>query len=491
MGYVKYILVMLTGLITAMSADSKSLTAHVFTTPDQIELSEITNAGHYILATHLVRTLTKLDKLGNVQPNLLKKWTKISSKQWLLELDNLRFSNGEQIKSDDVISSIKRQMKIANAIHYNFNNFKTLKKIADRKIVITLNKENSNLIYDFSKPEFGVLHRTDYLVPKNQMKFKITSGPYSIKNIKFFDYYLTRNTYYSNDVENDFDLVFLRKHEKNSTNFGLDFYATAADVSQVEHLKLTKLATVKATKPHVGFSYWVSLNKNSKIFKNKTSIRKFQNHVSNFDINSENNFLWEKANQLYLPDGDGRPTTKEIEKVWKDIKLDSSKLKESKVKPVLRMLPLKFSNNVIVDLIKHLSLNYNVEIISYKTEEELRQIISRNEFDIKISANDFSSIDLSENLKTSFNSSRPYIFLKKNDKIFKLMSDLSKEEVRSIRSAIFKEIGLRLISEGYIAPVGFQRIWFYSSREVDIANWSNLFPEVSFWKVKLSDTAGK
>ena len=256
-------------------------------------------------------------------------------------------------------------------------------------------------------------------------------------------------------------------------------------------MTVKKSANINVTKPHVGFSYWISLNKNSKVFKDKLSISKFQVHVSNFDIDSKDNFLWEKANQLYLPGGDGRPTVIEIDKVWSKIRHNASKLAETKEKVFLRMLPLKFSNTTLENLVKHLSLKYEIKTITYKTESELKKIIENNEFDIKLSANDFSSMDLFENLKTSFNTSRPYIFLKKNDKISKLMIDLSKEEVRDIRFSIFKDIGLRLISEGYVAPVGFQRIWFYSSKKIDIAEWSNLFPEVSFWKVKVNDSTNQ
>ena len=223
------------------------------------------------------------------------------------------------------------------------------------------------------------------------------------------------------------------------------------------------------------------MNPNSKVFKNKKTRTQFQAYVSEYEFEKNIDHSWERSDQLYLPDGDGRPTYQELKNIWKKIKL--SPLINSK--KTIRILPLKATNNLIEEVKTFLSKKYIVEMVEYKTEEELVKIIEKNDFDLKISSNDFSSIDLSENLKTTFNASRPYIFLNKRSPVKKFLELAIQSEDTQVKSKHYREIGKILLEDGLIAPLAYQRIWFYSSSNLDISTWSSIYPEISLWKVKI------
>lgn len=468
-----------------------SIRAQIFSLPAAVEPSAVTTAGHYILSTHVLRSLTKIDRVGNIKGDLAKKWeTSENRLAWSIELAPAKFSNGDLILASDVVASIKRQMKYGSGVHFKFSQIKSVEVINDRKLEIKLLVPNANFAYDLSKPEFGVLHESEVGKDKGELIFRISSGPYYVKKSEGNIYYLERNTHYLEDVRNEHSLVIESSSRSNSVKLlsaeAISFFVTQEGLKLDEHKKLLSLKALSAKKPHVGFSYWISPNPKSKIFSSKSERSKLQMLTSKFDSKEFGNHTWEKADQLYLPDGDGRPSVKELKSVWDKI-LAQSKNSQRSGKKKIRVLPLKTSNLVLDDLLVYLNSFYDIEMLSYSSEAELVNIVRSGSFDLKISSNDFSSVDLLENLKTTFNDSRPYVFLPKGHSIFKDLDRASQEELRDSRSKHFKNIGTKLLVEGWVAPIAYQRVWFYSVNKIDFSQWSDLFPEISFWKVKINE----
>ena len=466
--------------------------AQIFKMPETPEVAAVTTAGHYILVSHLVRSLTKLDRLGKIQSDIATRWSHSPDhKTWTLKIGEAKFSNGEEIKPKDVVDSVLRQMKFKTGVHFPFSEIESIVAIDSSTVKIKLQSPRNEFIYDLSKPEFGVLHHSDSNAEKNKLSFKISSGPYSLESSREQTFKLKRNKFFLADVQNQLDLEISSANSfqiidriQDST---IDFFTTQQNLTPTEHFRATKLSNVTTVKPHIAFSYWISLNPKSKYFSTKKNRHALQKYVRGFFSDEMKGQSWEKADQLYLPDGEGRPSQSELQNVWNKIEQDAVELKKQNIKPRLRIVPLKMSNQLIEDLLKYLESRYAIEVIHYKTEEELVSILKGNEFEAKISSNDFSSIDLTENIKTTFNASRPYVFLEDRNEIAGMLSQISQTEDAKKKSKLCKEIGITLLSDGLIAPLAYQRVWFYHNSRLDIRSWSSIYPEISFWKVKIHD----
>lgn len=474
-----------------MQSLAKEIRAAVFSLPETLEPSQITTAASYIVVSHLVRPLTKLDKFGKLQADLAKSWFHSKDKlTWTIEIQNAKFSNGDPITASEVVETIKRQMRHNTGVHFSFSEIQSVKLIDQKKLAIELKSPRNDFIAELSKPEFGVLHKSDIVAEKNKAQFKVTSGPYYVHSEKGSTFHLKRNPHYQVDAKNGADLLLESskgpESAKKLESGSLDFLATSQNLSHDEHEKLKNNKLLQAKKPHIAFSYWLSINPNSAIFKDESKRAYLQSLIKDFKSVETNNHSWERADQIYLPDGDGRPTAQELERVWSSV-LKKSKSGKFEKGTKLRVLPLKAENPVTLSVTEYLKKYFEVEVIRYKTEEELISLIKSNQFDLKISANDFSSIDLFENLKTTFNASRPYVFLPKISPIPDLMMKASNVDDKASRSEIFKKIGLNLIEDGLVAPIAYQRMWFYAHKSLDLSAWSFLYPEISFWKLEVNE----
>jgi hypothetical protein len=467
--------------------------AHIFKMPDFVEPSSVTTAGHYILAYHIVRSLTKLDKYGKIQSDIAIKWHNSDDRRtWTLTIGKSQFSNGEFITATDVAETIKRQVKFGSGVHFNFKEIKGVKVQGSDSVIIELENPRNDFIYDLSKPEFGVLYKNDYKSEKNAAKFEISSGAYALQSHSGHHYKLKRNQYFLNDIGNKFDLEISDSEGDASykalKNGEIDFFTSQQNLTFALHEEALKNGKIKAVKPHIGFSFWLAVNPHSTYFRGTQNRATFQSYVKAFTSSEFREHTWEKAAQLYLPDGDGRPSESDLAEVWKKIE-DQAKSNASVVgtKEKLRVLPLKMTNSLLDSLLKYLSRKYDVEVVPYSSEDQLQSIIKSGAFELKISSNDFSSTDLSENLKTTFNASRPYVFLDSKSPVHELMKEVIHTDDPKVKAESYKKIALSLLSTGLIAPVGYQRIWFYHNNNLDISSWSNLYPEISFWKVKVND----
>ncbi|UOF01049.1 ABC transporter substrate-binding protein [Bdellovibrio reynosensis] len=465
--------------------------ANIFRIPEKVELAAISTAGHYILAAHLVVTLTKLDSSGNVEPGLAIKWSHTEDyKQWHLWLKQESFSNGAAIKPSDVVASIQRQTELKTGVHFPFAEIEKVYVDGEDSVVFHLKNSRTGFLYDLSKPEFGVLHESDVISKKGESKFSVSSGPYFLDRKDNNTYFLKRNLFYKSNVENEHDLILEGSIDelslKNLLNGSIDFLATQQNLSLEAHQQIESNDSLLAAKPQISFSYWLSINPNSDYFQNLQNRAKFQVITKSFTSAELNGHIWEKADQLYHPIGDGRPTIEDLKSIWFTILANASKSTGIE-KRKLKIVPLKISNSLIVDFLKYLNGFYQVEIVSYETEEQLIEILQCNKFDIKISSNDFSSNDLSGSLITTFNTSRPYIFLDSKSRINDLMHEAASSTDTKLKSNIFKTIGINLLEEGLIAPLAYQTVWFYHKKTLDISQWSKVFPEISFWKAIIND----
>lgn len=196
-----------------------------------------------------------------------------------------------------------------------------------------------------------------------------------------------------------------------------------------------------------------------------------------------------KAKQLYLPDGLGRPSDKEIQEVWDEIQELSKKEKE-KVKSgqVLHILgPASFP---FIELVKSSfkKIGFEVDYHGAKNIKEFTDMLKKagpKFFDLYLKGNDYSSLDLHSNLQTTFSKNHPVIITSKEDdqyeeKLLKALNDFSDTE----RHEVYKGIAKEILLKGYIIPLAYQRLSFICKDQYDISLWSKLYPEISTWKIR-------
>jgi len=464
----------------------KPIVAHIFKMPEYVELSAVTTAGHYVLAHHLIRSLTKLDKFGKIQGDIAQKWQlSRDRKTWTITLGDSLFSNGEKITAADVVASIDRQRRLKGGVHFAFSEISSVKQLGSNSLQVTLHSPRNDFIFALSKPEFGVLHKSDIHAPRAGGKFTVTSGAYTLVAKEGTAFRLKRNPHFKLETRNEEELV-LENSDGDLSPAALkagkiSFFTGQQNLSLARHKELSESASYKSELPHIGFSFWVSINPLSPAFQDAASRAHLQKLVREFQSAEMKGHSWERAHQLYLPDGDGRPSQAQLEKTWKSI---YARARAPKGKPKLRVIPLLTPRPLIQELLDYLKLSYEIELVPFANEDELMALLNGGNFDLKIQSNDFSSTDLSENLKTSFNEVRPYIFLDKKSKVRALMRKSLETTDKSVQSNYYKEIATTLLDDGAIAPLAYMRLWFYMKRDLDISPWSRTYPEISFWKVR-------
>lgn len=474
-------------VLAATARAEKPIVAQIFLMPEAVEPASVTAAGHYILAHHLVRPLTKLDKFGKIQGDLAIKWQHTTDrKTWTLTLGEAKFSNGDAITSADVLASVERQKKLGGGVHFKFSDIVKAEAPNATTVKFTLSGPRNDFIFDLSKPEFGVLHKSDAGAVRGAASFAVSSGAYFLARKEGRSYRLKRNPHYLSDAKNDLELVMESADGQASPEAlgsgKINFFTPHGNVSEENHRKVVENEKLRGERPHIGFSYWLSVHPNSTAFRSPGSRAFLQKMVQEFSSPELRGHQWEKAHQLYLPDGDGRPSAAELESTWKTIFARAKAPKGAK--PKVRLISFRQEEPLIGALTAYLSQWYELEIVPYKSEEELIALVKSGKFDLKIQSNDFSSTDLSENLKVTFNEIRPYIFLSRDSKVRKLLAESLETGDKERRSRIYKDIATTLLLDGAIAPLAYHRLWFYMSKTLDTSPWSSTYPEISFWKVR-------
>lgn len=466
-------------------AKQNSLTLDLFPLPTSIDIKSIKSASEYIVINHLTRGLVTLNKEGQIQGEIAKSWLiNKNTTEFIFEIKNDQyFSDGELISSSDIVNSINWQLSNKDAIHVDFQIINKVESINNSSLKITLKKPEPRFLIKLTHAEFGILHKSDLKLTRPE--FKITSGYYFLNKLEKDQILFTRNPHQKNTNNQFVNVIFKSSppdqqyHDliHSKTDFAIPY--TGDENNFLE--ELNQLKRFIKLEPHIGFTYWISFNLKSKVFQSKEcrSIVFDQLKEKPFDIPiSSGN--WQNANQLYLPLGPGR-LTKE-----KEQELTQSKIKKSKctINDEIRILipkNYKWENQIITRLkqiIPKLTIAY------YSNQQEFVKL-NNNLVDLYIMNNDFSSLDLSENLFVTFNETRQLIH--SDAQIKELLNKIKTEELDDNLYKLYSEIGEIVLRERYIVPLFYQRINFYHSKKIDLSNWSVLFPEISAWKIKSVD----
>ena len=467
--------------------DSKVINVAIFPSKE-IDTASIKTAGQFIVLAQLVRPITQLDQQGQIQGDLVESW-KIQNNFTTFNFkikNDAKWSDGSNITAVDVENSFKRQIKLNTSNHFDFGIIKKFMVINQLEFTIELNQSNSLFIRQLSYPEFGIIK-----IEENSPVFSITSGPYSLIAKNDSGYSLTKNHHYKDFLEGSPDKINFHNYSQEEILKGngknLDFIIPYA-LTENEVQDLVKNLNGTITQPHIGFTHWFSINPDSSLFDTTKKKRYIQNLIKNGlrKIEESTSLLWTTANQLYLPDGLGRPTALELEKIWKEIDNDAKgvRLEGKEVKILLRP-EFRFTREV-VKLLENEGLKPKITIAA--TFQEITRLNQNENFDLLLMSNDFSSMDLHENLQTTFNPLHPLIITNKDDSQFQELLKAALLEGESIqRHEVYKDIAKKVLTKGYIAPIVYQKLVFIHKKNIDLSAWSTLFPDFSFWRMKVDN----
>jgi peptide/nickel transport system substrate-binding protein len=149
---------------------------------------------------HVYEPLYTFDKDWNVRPMLADKMPKISADGLTLSITlrkGVKFHNGREMKSDDVVASLKRWMELAPRGKAQAKNIETLEAKGPLAIEIKLKTPVPSLLAHLAMPSgFAVVMPKETIA--NPLKEFIGTGPYKFKERKPDQYVLlVRNTAYS------------------------------------------------------------------------------------------------------------------------------------------------------------------------------------------------------------------------------------------------------------------------------------------------------
>lgn len=456
-----------------------------------IDIANVGSVAQYITLLQMNRGLVKLNKNLQFEGDIAQQWfidKNLKNFEFKIKPDQ-KFSDGTPIKASHIACSFQRQIKLKSSIHFNFDSIeKVTADDDDGKIKIILKSENPRFLQQISHPEFSILTHSNCQKKINELDWTVTSGPYFLLKQEKENVILKRNPHYDNFLAPE-KLILIGANKEQMiqliTSNEIDFCLGTGELdNSTIHSILTNGKYVIET-PHIGFTYWLSINEHSNDLNNKSSRLMLQALLSKAlekKILIENP-SWSKAYQMYLPDGSGRLSKKEVNQYWEYAKNITIKLPFKKVN-VLLQSSFKWNKEIIESLKEQ---NLDVDVHYYNTLSEFAKITKEKVhfFHLILINNDYSSPDLFENLKVTFNNVRPLVFQKSYTYT---INNLLKKAEHSIdinnANRAYKDIEELMLKEALIIPLVHNHMNYYVKKEISIDDWSKLSPEVSFWKIK-------
>ncbi len=133
-------------------------------------------------------TLVQRNSNMKIEAALAKSWELIDRNTWIFNLrDDVKFSNGSSMKSDDVVFSILRAQHANSGIKENINTISSVEKIDEFKIKITTSKPNPILINQLLN--IFIMSKkwckdNKIINPSNKINISLGTGPFMIESRK-------------------------------------------------------------------------------------------------------------------------------------------------------------------------------------------------------------------------------------------------------------------------------------------------------------------
>lgn len=174
---------------------------------------------------------------------------------------DIKFSNGEAIRVEDVLFSINRVLESMDNGHFNPKSvIKNVEALDDSEIKILLNNATPSFEFLLSIPEMGIVPQSSIKAGKLE-NLDVTSGAYFVESQNLESLALVRNEYFRGVDESSPERVDL-KFIDDKTNYAQDALALGAnfieasntsEVKSFQFLKGKESFEVVSTRPSLSF----------------------------------------------------------------------------------------------------------------------------------------------------------------------------------------------------------------------------------------------
>jgi ABC-type transport system substrate-binding protein len=452
---------------------------------------DVGNANDYYVLHNLIRPLISYGEHAQFVGDALARWEfDPSFKIYDFTLrDGIKFSNGEVVTSDDAVATIRRMMRFGKVIHYDFTNIDSVVTTGTHSFRLILKKADRNILEAMTAPEFGPLHKSD--LEAKEPKFKVTSGAYFVDKIEDKKLFLKRNKFHGEIGSEPQQISILSASDKEEMTSGegltqFDFFPEYRFLNQSDRTRLTTKYGFHSKRMNLGFTDFAGLNANQPLFKD-LEMRVWIQSLLKVQPSDVEQFtpIFQAADQLYLPDGPGRVKKEELQKIWKRV---AEQKKPVSFKPGNELSLLVRDTPPLVELTadKLKAAGFKVNTTIFKTWGEYSQIINGpKKYDVIVANNDFSAIEVLENLRVTFNPGRPLIVLPKDSKIPALLEKAAAAEMPEERYAVFESIEKTLLEDALIVPLFNSFMYLYYKPSLNMDAWNKTVPEIPLWKIKV------
>jgi len=461
------------------------LVADVFAAlPQDLDSSRIRTAAQYRVLIHLLRPLTQYDRNAKIEANLAERWeVEDDFKLYRFHLSmGAKWSNGEPVTATDVKKSIDRQVKLGTGTHFVFSDIKEVRAKDPSVVEILLKNRSPHFLRAVAHPEFGPTR-----LAGDKEDFSVTSGPYLLESASMDELVLRKNENFSGAHPNSAERVRIQSSPVETQIHKLrqskvQFVAPSGLISQEMHVGLSSDASLKTFVPHVGYSYWLSINPDSPTMKARENRLWLSTAVNSAKLEiPSGSQLWQRAHQLVLPDSSGRIPEAELDALWKQA---AAKRAANAPKEIRLLTSETFRwNKDIVSLLE--KLGAEVKVTTYKSAAEVEEHTKKRDFDAMLINNDFSGAHMLQSLTVTLNPSRPLVFTDHHPKISQALRRAMDSPEIDLTFEASKQISSALISEGLIAPLVYNRKAYYASQALDLSRLSPLQSDLCFWKIGL------
>lgn len=473
-------------LLTAETMPTK-LVIDLFHVPKQLSPRVLGSASDFIITAQCLRNLVRIDTSGQLSGDLASTWSISPDKKlytFTLKAEE-RFSNGDLIKSEDVVGSLTHADLRKISIHFDFSKIRSIKGRGN-VVEIGLLEPNSNFLYHLTQPEFGVFHKTDR--GEARPSLKIASGPYFLVSANEQKIILARNPHSKDLGPRRLEFVALAHKKFKALESGeIDMALLWEDPSKEEMAAFTGSDRFDVMHPHVGFTFWMTLNPHSSNMKENSFRALFQKTLKKkFDSKFSPTTSWSRAYQLFLPDGPGRISSQWTERFWRQSPPDSPHGERTLTALVSGRFQFK------AELAQALNeaareVGAKIEFSEYADQSEFQSLLASKPWDIYLINNDFSSYEVIQNLIVTFNKSKPLVQLPSSDEpLQRLWSEIQTADTAEARYSRIERLAKDLLEKALIVPLAYKNVPIIKRKEVDLSGWSTLFPEFAFWKVRIA-----
>lgn len=474
---------------------------------DVLDPSYIQYTADYFLLENLTLRLIGLSSKGLYENILAESISSNEDKSvYTVKIKPAHFSNGEQISLKDVYFSIKRIL-IHGSTHSNIKEFilggdhvKSLDddveglKIKGDSLIIKFKKPYKEFLYCVQMPDFGILHKSQYMKPKLRGEdwTAITSGPYSLlyEDNSIFLKANNKSLTYKNDIPQKVKLVAqysvedpIKMLESGNADMGslpLSLYLkNEKRINSMEQYKIFATSTDKIV--------FLVLNPKSKKFKELKTRQWVQKNIVNkflIDSTKYKNYA-RKAIEYFVPQSKAYLPEHEIIQLvnsWTDLKETEVpyQLKDGINILTYNSIPKIFPTEIL-DGVKS-SLQVPIEINSSLSMGEMQERYDKKEFDafLAVVAMDYKAIG--ETLNLLYNSNNPTL----NDidgSIKKLALKYQESKNEQEEKNILRDIVIKMTEQSECIPLFYvAHPFFYNTNRLNTSDM-NIFESLQIWKV--------